>query len=283
MKSRKIQILFLICVLLACKELDVPQSANELSMIDTHISLNEDDFVLRDVSGVRVVIHEFGQLPPAGANDRIKVRVIGTVLKDNNRFFDEEFETTLSDLETEGLKLGVSLLMGESIATIYVPSKLAFGETGKDGVPPNSIIKYNVALLRVYRNAQQQTQFEQDTSKIIAFLKRNNIKTEAHVSGIYYKIDKMGDGVPVNVYASVSGDIKESLLEAAIPYRTTSLANSRVFDLIDGLKVGLPIMKNDGWATFYIPSSLAYGSSVQESFPANSIIKVNVKLSPVVK
>jgi FKBP-type peptidyl-prolyl cis-trans isomerase FkpA len=283
MKKRIFQILLLLGLLCSCDGLEVEDSSNDLSIIDRHIALNEEDFVLKDASGIRVVVHEFGQLPPAKLNSQIKIRVVGTLLKDDNRFLDEVRETTIQNLENEGLRLGMSLLMGESIATIYVPSRLAFGEAGADGVPPNSIVKYNVALMEVVRSEQEQLQFEKDTTEIIQFLRVNNIETEAHVSGIFYTISKIGEGSEINVYNAVNGEVKESLLGASTPYKIETLASSRVFDLIDGLKIGLPLVKNDGSATFFIPSALAYGISGQTPPPDNSVIKVDIKLSPVVK
>ena len=125
-------------------------------------------------------------------------------------------------------------------------------------------------------------QSEQDS--IVAYLDSNNIEAQRHPSGFYYKIINPGEGI----------DTMSLCSEILIDYKG-QFKNGQVFDegtnaylvlgpLIEGWKMGLPLIKRGGEIVLFIPPSLGYGSDDYKNennvvlIPGNSMLIFNVKL-----
>ena len=118
---------------------------------------------------------------------------------------------------------------------------------------------------------------------IVDYLSTNSISATKHSSGLYYQIVQAGTGGSPNNCSAI-----------VISY-TGKLANGSVFDtnnnvaftlggLIEGWKIGLPLIQKGGKIKLYIPPSLGYGSSdIRDSngavvIPANSMLIFDVSL-----
>lgn len=130
----------------------------------------------------------------------------------------------------------------------------------------------------------------EDQIKIEAYLAKNDTLAVAHESGIYYAIE---DTIPTGTSIS-SGDILSI-------YYTAQVMEGSVFDQISrgeedslllrhgvdavypvGLDIGLGLMKEGETFTFYIPSSLAYGTySFSSLIPENSILIIEVQVTAI--
>jgi FKBP-type peptidyl-prolyl cis-trans isomerase FkpA len=118
---------------------------------------------------------------------------------------------------------------------------------------------------------------------IADYLSANNISATKHVSGLYYQVGQAGTGGSPNNCSAI-----------LISY-TGKLANGSVFDtnknaaftlggLIEGWKIGLPLIQKGGSIKLYIPPSLGYGASdIKDNngvvvIPANSMLIFDVSL-----
>lgn len=138
--------------------------------------------------------------------------------------------------------------------------------------------------------AKAAKQQRKDDKLILQFLKKNNIVATKTASGLYYKVDEAGEG---NVMKP--GDT------AQVHY-IGKLMDGKVFDanmgpdanrnnalpvvvgkgkVIKGWDEGLLLMKKKGKATFYIPSSLGYGSQGTGPIPPDAIMIFDVDIRDV--
>lgn len=119
---------------------------------------------------------------------------------------------------------------------------------------------------------------------IQSYLSTNNITATRHSSNMYYEIVSPGSGTAPNLCSTI-----------LIKY-TGKLANGSVFDsqnnavftlgsLIDGWKIGIPLIKKGGQIRLYIPPTLGYGSrDIKDNttgaviIPGNSILIFDITL-----
>lgn len=119
---------------------------------------------------------------------------------------------------------------------------------------------------------------------ILSFLTANSITATKHGSNMYYEILNPGTGGSPTLCSSI-----------LIKY-TGKLTNGTVFDnqnnavfvlgsLIEGWKVGIPLIRKGGQIRLYIPPTLGYGSvDVKDQsgaviIPANSILIFDITLT----
>lgn len=127
---------------------------------------------------------------------------------------------------------------------------------------------------------QQETQLATDTTAIDLYLSNNNIAAQKDKSGLRYVITKLGSGAKPTL---------ESVI--VVSYKGSFLTDGRVFDqsaapveyplaqFIQGWQVGFQLLPVGTKATFYIPSSLAYGAAgYPPDIPANANLVFEVEL-----
>ena len=140
-----------------------------------------------------------------------------------------------------------------------VPSKLAFGEYGSDLVPKNTILEFELEIEEVYKD---EVQFTQDTTFLATAMKKSPYDTFTFElkSGIYYKIEKLGEGDNISSDETIQMnyqyfDFREPSKEL---FRSSGLTNTK--NLPRGFQLGLSLLRRKGAkATFVIPSTLAFG------------------------
>lgn len=272
-------------LLVSCSDTEVgdPQLIKEVEAIDKFLEQNTSDYIAADQSGIRIAISKFGQLPPVHKGQKIRATVRGKVLNGSGYFTELSFNSLLDSIGGEGLNYAISVLMVGSEATIYIPSKYAFGSNGTTNVPPNSTVVYEVTLNSITRTSLEQSQFVSDTTAIRRYIVENKISDLIlHPSGIWYKITSQGTGEMPKVYDGINFNYKGTLLQSNTIFDEGSLNNTSAFGLIDGLKVGIPLMNKGAKAVFYIPSGLGYGTTGSGSrIPANANLIFDVDLTSI--
>lgn len=271
-------------VLVSCSEPEDPNALlkKEVRAIDDYLAANTTDYIAYDATGIRMVVHEFGEMPAPTSGQLVSASIKATLFTTGVTFTDIHFKSKLDSIGEEGLQYSVSALMGGSRATIYIPSQYCYGSAGTSDVPPNSIIVYEVDLREVFRTSAQQEQFKTDTAAIRAHLKESAIANVIeHPSGVFYTLETEGSGEKPRVYDNVTFTYSGSLLTSTSTFDAGTLTDHNVFNLIQGLRVGIPLLKRGGSvATFYIPSGLAYGTTGSGNLiPPNSILKFKVSLN----
>lgn len=269
-------------VLAACFEDDLPDDRlnKEVRMIDDFLSENVTDYIAYDQSGIRIVIHEFGQLPPARLGQQVQASIVGKLFSNGTVFTTKAFTSLLDSIGGDGLKFCVSALMAGSRATVYIPSKYAFGGSASGSVPPNSILVYEINVLKTKRNSVEQARFELDTASIAAYLRDNDVENVlTHPSGVRYVVTTTGTGSKYKVYDFATIVYKGKLMSNNLEFDAGTLSNTSIFGLIDGFKVIIPAINRGSSVTMYIPSLLGYGpAGAGTNIPANANLIFEIEL-----
>ena len=167
-------------------------------------------------------------------------------------------------------------------------------QTGK-----NQKIEYTVAVVSVKTQSQMQEEMKAAAAKQIVvdeqqikdYLAKNGVNATRTASGMYYKVDKMGQGTK-----PVAGDT------VSMNY-TGMLLNGKKFDsnvdpdfhhvepfkfvlgahqVIPGWDEGIALLPKGSKGTLYIPSTMAYGPQGREPvIPANSVLVFDVEVVDV--
>ena len=132
------------------------------------------------------------------------------------------------------------------------------------------------------------------TASEIAYLQNymttNTITATQHSSGIFYTITDPGTGATASVCSNITLTYTGSLLSNGnvFDFSPTSAGTSFLLgQLIIGWQKGLPLIKNGGQITLYIPPSLGYGGTAtldshgNVAIPANSYLKFVMHLLDV--
>lgn len=280
---------FLLCfvafAVCSCSDLDDPNAGfnKEVKAIDDYLAETSNNYIVYNDYGIRLEIHRFGSMPPPLLGQKIRASVTGSVFKSETSFTNVSFNSKLDSVGGDGLQYAMSLLMGGTKATVYIPSKYGFGSSGTTDVPPNSTLVYEVDLKETFRTSDQQVQFQADTAAIHTYLKNNSVENfYYHPSGLFYTVEKEGSGDLPEVYDNVTLTYSGSLLASTSTFEAGTLTGSYLFNLIDGFKVGIPLLPVGSNATLYIPSGLGYGVlGSGDKIPANSNLKFKVEVKSI--
>ncbi len=290
MKLYLIKFIFLflaITTLVSCH--DEPEDPNaqlnaDIQQIDAHLAgLGVTDDVLYDNNtGIRFVIGTYGQNPPARKDQKVTVLYKGTLLSTGAEFASGTMEEKLEDIEPLGLNRAIGAMMEGTTATFYIPSDYGYGKAGTSTVPANSVLVYTLTLQKVEKTSAEQLQFKSDTAAINKFFIDNNISNATkHSSGMWYTVSEVGAGINPTVYSRVSFNYKLRLLNAPTSIVEQGPLTESVFNLIHGLRSGLPLIRNGSKATFYIPSVLGFGNEGSNKIPENSNLIFEIDLTSI--
>ncbi len=287
MKAMRLILFGVVAFMVSCMDSEDPNKAlnDEIKQIDQYLQTmgKADEALYDNVNGYRLVISDYGQYPPPHNGQTVKVHYEGRLFPSGN-FFDSDVKVSkLEDLTPQALRYIASNVLGGSTATIFVPSKFGYGAEGSAalGVPANSILMYDIYLAEVNRTALEQSRFVTDSTAIANYLEENTIDATYHPAGIWYTVTEQGTGPFPNPYTLLDFDYKLRLLSSTSTLQESNIARQPAMGLVDGLKVGLPLLREGGKATFYIPSLLGYGTSATQSIPANSNLVFEISLTNI--
>ncbi|HPX33824.1 MAG TPA: FKBP-type peptidyl-prolyl cis-trans isomerase [Bacteroidales bacterium] len=125
----------------------------------------------------------------------------------------------------------------------------------------------------------KKKQAEKDEQIIKDYLATNQLEALRHESGLYYIIIEEGSGAHPTVNSTVKVLYKGYLTNGEIFDQTNQ--DARVFklkNLIEGWRIGIPMLKEGGSGIFLIPSAMGYGSNQVGAIPPNSVIIFEIEL-----
>jgi FKBP-type peptidyl-prolyl cis-trans isomerase FklB len=110
-----------------------------------------DDVTVTD-SGLQYEVIEAGDGASPGAQDSVEVHYEGTLL--DGSVFDSSLErgepvTFRVDQVIEGWQEALQLMSVGDVWKLYIPSALAYGESGQGPIGPNEVLIFNVELLDI--------------------------------------------------------------------------------------------------------------------------------------
>jgi FKBP-type peptidyl-prolyl cis-trans isomerase len=268
----------------------------EMKFIDEYLDLiGETDVLYDNTTGLRFVLDNFepdmeGYDAPAHAGQDVVVEYQAYTLTSSGRstspFAQGIIDDNIDDVLPKGVQYAISVMLEGSSGFVYIPSKHGYGEAGTTTVPPNTTLVYYLQIDEVTRTTAQTAQLDADTSAINTYIKGANLPTaKQHPSGFWYVVNEppTSSGYP-NPYSIITADYTMKLLTASGPgtvIQQSTLTNAGVFGLIDALKLGVPLVGVGSKVTFYIPSTLGYGSTTKEGIPANSNLVFEMKLTSI--
>jgi FKBP-type peptidyl-prolyl cis-trans isomerase len=264
---------------------------------------NPNDIIIRDAnSGIRLVITEQGTgiIPPTPENI-IQVAYIGRLLSKGeviNPPFDQDdaYTFTLTQADAggsdviSGWKHALAMMTEGTKATVYIPSGLAYGPNGSgSSIPDNAILVFDLEL-KIVNTENEEPQLTNDSTAISVHLDETAVpNVQVDPSGLHYVIEDIGTGPTPGLYDHVriryTGkimDANETVFADNIEQGPVNIFSSRVVNYIHGLTIGLQKMNEGGKATFYMPSALGYGPTVNGIIPANSRLIFEVELLEVI-
>jgi FKBP-type peptidyl-prolyl cis-trans isomerase FkpA len=193
----------------------------------------------------------------------------------------------------EGL---MTMVVGDSTVFAFSVDSMK-KENPKQPTPPwakpGDIIEYNVVLLSV-RSEEEEKKYEDemaakqnviDDKLLREYFARNNLQPMKTTTGLYYVISRKGEGEHAKMGESATVNYTGKLMNGQAFDSNTDSAFKHpqplaftVGKAIKGWDEGLQLLNKGAKATFYIPSSLAYGARDQRNIPANSILIFDVEL-----
>jgi FKBP-type peptidyl-prolyl cis-trans isomerase len=120
-----------------------------------------------------------------------------------------------------------------------------------------------------------------EKAAMVAYCTANNITYTEHASGILYEIMSPGLGAQPTLTNTVSTVYTGKLLNNSQFDASANPVSFLLNGVIEGWKIGIPLIKKGGRIKMVIPSSLAYGCNGSGSIPANSPLYFEVTLTDV--
>jgi len=119
---------------------------------------------------------------------------------------------------------------------------------------------------------------------VLNYLSANNITATKHGSNMYYEVVQPGAGAAPGLCSGVLVQYSGKLVNGTV-FDSQNNAIFTLGSLIEGWKVGLPLIKKGGQIRLYIPPTLGYGAvDVKDGsgaiiIPANSVIIFDITLT----
>jgi FKBP-type peptidyl-prolyl cis-trans isomerase FkpA len=266
------------------------QLGRDTQTIDTYLT-NNGISTIKDVSGIRMDIHVLGNGLTALNKNAVTVAYTGKILGET-----VPFETGTTNLEVNryiaGWQYALTTLPVGSVATVYIPSPLGYGNAPQDKIPANSNLVFDLDFQQIYISDTEKNQFKTDTTAINAYLETKNITNFIKdPTGIrYVKTTEVINGFVPDLYSKVKTKLTFKLLSddtktvATLERAPNTTYNGRVVDNIRAVTAVLQKMKAGEKATVYAPSYLAFNTdSITDTgnaviIPANSVVIIEVEL-----
>jgi FKBP-type peptidyl-prolyl cis-trans isomerase FkpA len=129
-----------------------------------------------------------------------------------------------------------------------------------------------------------------EAPQIQSFAAANAITATAHTSGLYYEVIDQGTGVTPTLNSKIVITYTGTLLNGTIFDQKTTPNNEAtgpnspwpLSDLIEGWRIGIPLIKAGGRIKLIVPSAMAYGCTGYGSIPGNTVLYFDITLVNVV-
>lgn len=229
----------------------------------------------------------------------ILVHIKDSIMFDSRKMYNNKpVPLTIASPKTKGdLMVGfMNMVAGDSAMFRFsVDTLKQLGQPMPPWTKEGDMVEYNVKLVSVRTDAEEKKHNEEMAQKqngiddkiLQDYFAKNNIKATKTASGLYYVLSSDGKGDMVKSGQKVSVNYTGKFMDGK-PFDSntdTAFHHTEPFQLvvnkgnvIKGWDEGLQLLRPGAKATFYIPSSLAYGSVERPPIPANSILVFDVEV-----
>ena len=257
------------------------QLIKDTQTIDDYLTANKIT-AIKDDSGLRYVVTSQGTGSKPSLYSNVNVNYTGKFL-DNSSIFDKSSSAVTFTLYNviQGWQIGLPYVNKGSKVTLYIPSGLAYGSLGSgDGtVQPNTNLIFDIELL------DESAQLQADIATIDKYLDSLKITAVKDASGIRYNVTGQGAGSKPSITNTVYFTYSGKLLKTGVVFGQSSTTVSSYLGTMapPGLQTGMQKLQVGSTATFYIPSSLAFGlnSSTDSGITPNSNLIYTIELTSI--
>ena len=120
-----------------------------------------------------------------------------------------------------------------------------------------------------------------EEATILAYATANGIVPMKHSSGLYYQIVDAGTGPAPTNTSKVSVTYTGKLLNGTQFDQKVSPVTFFVNEVIEGWKIGIPLINEGGKIKLIIPSALAYSCNSAGVIPPNAVLFFDISLLDV--
>jgi peptidylprolyl isomerase len=256
---------------------DVPETTDAEEAEEAELTGVVNDTEAVETAELEYIEIEAGTGAQARPGDIVSVHYTGTL--EDGTVFDSSIESgqpftfMLGQGQViAGWDQGIALMREGGKATFVVPPELAYGEAGRDQIPPNATLTFEVELVEV-----------------IAAPEPSDIALEEYEvteSGLrYFDIEPgtddspaAGDAVTLHFHGWLEDGTSLGGTQDGPP-ASFQIGSNQVFP---GLEEGVSTMQIGGQRQLLIPPELAFGEAGSSSIPPNATIILEVSLLNII-
>jgi FKBP-type peptidyl-prolyl cis-trans isomerase FkpA len=122
-----------------------------------------------------------------------------------------------------------------------------------------------------------------EAPQILAYASANGMTVQAHSSGLYYQIIDPGSGASPNANSKIFITYDGRLLNGQQfdHQDTPNTSGWPLSGLIEGWRIGLPLIQKGGRIKLLVPSALAYGCEPYQGLPGSAVLFFDITLTDV--
>ena len=119
-----------------------------------------------------------------------------------------------------------------------------------------------------------------EATALQAYCAGNGITPTIHPSGLFYQIINQGTGPAATANSTIYITYVGKLVDGTVfdQQSNASATGWPLNQLIEGWRVGIPLIQKGGEIKLVVPSSMAYGCSGYGSIPGNAILYFDITL-----
>ena len=119
-----------------------------------------------------------------------------------------------------------------------------------------------------------------EAAQMQAYCAGNGITPTIHPSGLFYQIINPGSGATASANSTIYITYVGKLADGTVFDQQSNSASTGwpLNQLIEGWRVGIPLIQKGGQIKLVVPSSMAYGCSGYGSIPGNAILFFDITL-----
>ncbi|GAB4239994.1 MAG: FKBP-type peptidyl-prolyl cis-trans isomerase [Ekhidna sp.] len=257
------------------------QLAADIALIEQYLTDNDIDAEVHE-SGIRYIRTEEGSGATPAANDVFVAKYTGSIMG-GNQFTESKYGNsfTLNANLIRAWQIMLQEMNEGGKLTMYAPSGYCFGINSSAEIPANSILTFDVELVRVVDDAEEQ--FTADTIIIDEYLEDKGIEALVHESGIRYTVEEEGTGESPEEDSQIEVKYAGLFIDGA---SFDANQDGAVFNLaghIQAWQIMIPEMKEGGKITIYAPSKFCYGPSGSGAIPPNTALVFEIELVQIIQ
>ena len=119
-----------------------------------------------------------------------------------------------------------------------------------------------------------------EATSMNAYASGNGITPTVHATGLFYQIINPGSGPTASANSTIYITYVGKLADGTVfdQQSNASATGWPLNQLIEGWRVGIPLIQKGGQIKLIVPSSMAYGCSGYGSIPGNAILFFDITL-----